>query len=78
MVVVARRVRDHRAVADDDLITAAEAATILRVSPRTMRIWAKRGLIRSFTVGPGKRGTLRFVRYDVKEYIARKVQDSRS
>ena len=55
-----------------DLLTSGQAASLLRVSPKTVNRWARQGLLRSAqTLG----GHLRFRRADVEAAMRQMLGD---
>ena len=50
------------------MLTVSEASIILHIHPNTLRRWADRGLIKSFTITP--RGDRRFMYRDIEQFLA--------
>jgi excisionase family DNA binding protein len=57
---------------DEGLITAAEVASMLGVSPSTVLDWHQAGEIPSFKFGVGMRAPVRFRRSEVLEWVESK------
>jgi len=55
---------------DDELLTVAEAAALLRVQPSTLRYWAREGRVPCVRLGP--RAT-RFTRPLLREIVASRL-----
>ena len=54
---------------DLQLLTANEAADALRVTPRTVRRWARQGTIPSVRIGDGPSGPVRIPRQGLRHLI---------
>jgi phage terminase Nu1 subunit (DNA packaging protein) len=57
-----------------DLLTTAELARLLKVSPRTVQLWRRQGLITPELVTPG--GLSRWIESDVRAQL-RKLDEER-
>ena len=49
------------------MMTVKEVAAILRVRPNTIRRWEKKGLLKSYSIGP--RHNIRFSQEDILELL---------
>jgi len=49
------------------MLTVKEVASILNIHPNTVRRWQKKGLLKSYAIGP--RRSLRFRRGDVLDFL---------
>lgn len=54
--------------ASDSLLNTADVARILSVSPRTVQLWAKQGILPCFRVG----AVVRFDPEDVRRFVEEK------
>jgi excisionase family DNA binding protein len=46
-------------------LTATEAATYLKIEPRTLLLWARQGKVKGYVLSGTKRVTWRFLRSDL-------------
>ena len=69
MMRSAKRVPGIPANRDDKLLAGREVADLLRVHPNTVRIWADKGILPAYRLGP--RGDRRFKRKDVLAFLER-------
>jgi DNA-binding transcriptional MerR regulator len=53
---------------NDKMLTVHEVSIILHIHPNTLRRWADKGLIKSFTITP--RGDRRFMYRDIEQFLA--------
>ena len=59
-----------------DLLTSQEVADILRVDPRTLYDYHRKGILPGFKLYSGKRNApLRWRRIDVDDYLEKRVED---
>jgi len=49
------------------MLTVKEVASILNIHPNTVRRWVKKGLLKSYSIGP--RHYLRFKREDIADFL---------
>jgi len=49
------------------MLTLREVAAVLNIHPNTVRRWGKKGLLRSYEIGP--RHSIRFKREDVLDFL---------
>ena len=62
----------HAENGDEPLVTAAEVASMLGVSPSTVLDWHQAGELPSFKLATGKRAPVRFRRSEVPAWIESK------
>jgi excisionase family DNA binding protein len=60
-------------VTKSDLLSAAEAATILNVSRATLNRWAAQGTVRTVHAMPGQTGARLFDRAEIETLAAERV-----
>ena len=51
----------------DNMLTVGELSTLLHIHPHTLRRWADKGIIKSYTITP--RGDRRFLLRDITEFL---------
>jgi len=56
---------DNQTVPSSDWLTAAEAATYLRVKSRTLLLWVRQGKVKAFALSGTKRHVWRFRQADL-------------
>lgn len=52
-----------------DYLTRSEVAKMLRVHPRTVDRWLKKGLLKGYKLGDGKTAPLRIPRKEVDKFL---------